>query len=422
MAVTTLICAGSNQNTVARALSASTSYLTASDVNPLFPLTNLGDGFSAMAFRFQTTSSGRIDTDKNAMDNWSMEVAATSSSTVLANWVVDSGTVTRTSSVANSGSFSMSLGAGAATAHQDVLVNADERFTLFAALRGDATNFSKISVQNLQTFNYLTSAGAWQVAQTFCITGPTAAGFSVFSRTASIEAFSPTQMNDTMWLRITVASTAGTVFADDVVYSPATGIVGLFGFLNIDPGVVVKIISSSDGFTTQTTEATMVDYRPSFFYYTTTPIDRRYIRVQFGGVNSSASGPIFGGELFLGQPRAIVRTFDPSYSLVFSDAQERQETVIGGMQVFRLDTHSVRTINLPYRYTNLAEYQEMRDVARRAQHGAAPAVIVPASTDGEVCLLARIEPTFTAVQGPMPNYFEGSSLKATELPFPAWVA
>lgn len=419
MAVTTLVCAGSNYNTVGRAAAASTGFIVLTDQSVLNPPAGLYDGLASLAARFLTTSSGMISVDKNVIVNGTMETAATSSAAVLASWVVDSGAVSRTSAQHSRGSFAMQIGAGAGQAHLDILVNADERFTVSAALLGDGANAARIQVQNLQTFSYFTSSGGWQAAQTFCMT-QTAAAWSTVFRTGNVESYSPSVLEDTMWVRITASAAAGTVFVDDVIYSPATNLVALIGFMNLDPGIVAKIVSSSDGFTTQTTEATLAQYTPSFYYYTSTPIDREYIRIYFAGVNSTQSGPIYGGELILAQPTVLSRPFSPSLPIVFSDAQDRQSTVLGQQQVYRMGQQPIRTAALPYLMTTLAEYRQVRDVLRRAQYGATPSVMVPATTDPEVCIFGKFEESWSATQDPV--VWDSATLKMVEMPFPVWVS
>lgn len=420
MAVTTLICAGSAFNTVGRAAAASTGFIVLTDQSAIFPPAGLYDGLASQAARFLTTSSAMISVDKNIVVNGTMETAATSSASVLASWVVDSGAVSRTSAQQSRGTFSMQLGAAGGSAHQDVTVNADERFTISAALRGDVTNAAKVQVQNLQTFSYFTSSGGWQAAQTFCITGGTAAAWTTTFRTGNVETYSPSVLEDTMVLRITASASTGTVFADDVILSPATTLVALIGFMNLDPGIVAKVVSSSDNFTTQTTETTMAQYTPSFYYYTSTPIDREYIRIYFAGVNSTQSGAIYGGELVLGQPTVLSRPFSPSLPIQFNDAQERQTTILGQQQVYRLGQQAVRGVSLPYVMTSLAEYRQIRDVLRRAQYGATPSVLIPSTTDPEVCLFGKFEQSWASIQDPI--VWDQAVLKFVEMPFPVWIS
>lgn len=418
MAVNTMVCAAT-ANSVYRSLAASTASVVFGDTDPNFPPAYLGDGLASAASRFLTTSSGTISVDKNIVANGTMETAATSSAAAAASWVVDSGAVSRTSAQQSRGTFSLQVGAGAAQAHQDVLAVSGERFTISAALRGDATNAIKVQVQNRFTFSYLTSSGAWQAAQTFCMT-QTAAAWSTTFITGTMEAFSPTVLRDTMPLRIQVSTTAGTDFIDDVVYSPATNLVVGIGFLNVDPGIVVKVISSSDNFTTQTTETTVSVLTPSFWYYTSTPIDREYIRLQFSGVNSTQSGPIYGGELFISQPTILSRPFSPSLPIQFDDAQDRQETILGQQQVYRYDNQPVRTAALPYQMTTLTEYQQIRDLLRRVQYGNVPCVLIPSTSDSEVCIFGRFEKSWVATQDPVS--WDGAVLRMVEMPFPVWVS
>jgi hypothetical protein len=427
MAVTSLLCAGSNWNTVSRVLATTSGQLTTSDNNTLFPPAYLGDYFSALAFRFNSTSTGTITLDCNLVPNGTMENAASSGATVLANWIVDSGTISRTSSTVFAGSWAMQLGAGGGTAHVNVLVNTGERFTVFGAARGDgAGSAAKLQVQNLMTLNYLTSSGAWQAAQTYCLSNSSAA-YATASITGTIESYGPTRLSDTMVLQFQVTSTGGTVFADDILYWPSTSVISLHGFLNIDPSITITALSSTDNFTSATTEATLTNYRPSFFYAPTSPIDRRYIRVKFANVNSSTtgspagSGPIYGGELCVGQPTTITRGFNMNYPLIFEDAQERETSVLGDTRVYRLSSHAIRKVNLGYVFDSIANYQQARDLVRRAQFGASVSLLIPSSTDPEVCILGRIEETWTASQGPMIGYFEGAKLAIVEMPFPVWV-
>ncbi len=415
MAAISLICAGSF-NSVARAAASTSGNVTTSDNNSLFPPSKLYDGLSSQAFRFSTTSSGTMSVNLNLVQNGGAEVAG------LSPWTV-TGAVTQTSARQSSGTYSFLIAGTSSSAYEDVEARSGERFTVSIAGSGDSATASRprLEVRNLKTFNYLTSSGGWQAAQTYALNGSATSSWSTTSLVTTIEAYGSSVLRDTMTLRMRMySSAAASAYVDDVKYFPSSTLVALTGFLNLDPGIAVYVHSSSDNFTTTTTEATVTQRTPSMFYYTSTPIDRQYIRVYLAGVNSTGSGAIYGGEWVVAQPDAITRPHDQNKVMPMMDSQLRQQTALGEERVYRQSAHPIRRVTMPYKFTTLAEYTQVRDLVRRTQVGALPALVIPCSTDLDVCVLGLLEPQWVVTEW-NPGWWENSSLVVTEKPFPVWV-
>ena len=422
--VNVLLATGEQFNTVTRALASSSGRVTVSGTYSPFVPSYLGDGLSEIAFSFATGSSDYIITNCDVFSNGGMEVAATSGGTVPQSWVVTAGTVAQSSAFAFAGTMSLQLTAGG-VAYQDVNANAGERFTVQLAIQGDGTQSGRAQLQNLLDLTYLTSSGGWQAPQAYFFTSA-ASSFATRSVIGTVAAYASTMLYDTVPLRLqlNVSATSATAYVDWASYFPSTALVSLHGFLNVDPNVSVKVISSaSSGMGSATTEATMIAYRPSFYYAAAAPIDKQFIQVSFSGTQSTRSGAAYGGELILSQPITLQRVYDPARSLEFKDTQSRSQTVFGNQRVTRLDAHASRQISLPYKFTSLAEYQDQRDqVYRRSGFGAFPAVIIPSSTDPEICILGLVEEHWVAIEGPKVNFWEGSKIVVIERGFPTWVA
>lgn len=423
--VNVLVATGQQLNLVTRALATSSGRITVSTADTVFVPSYLGDGLSEIAFRFGSLgSSDYIIVNGDVLSNGLMEIAATSGSGAPQSWQQSAGTIAQSSAFAFGGTFSMAISAGG-VAYQDITANAGERFTIQGALQGDTVNSARAQLQNLLDLTYLTSSGGWQAAQAYFFTSA-ATSFATRSVIATVAAYATTMLYDTVPLRLTLneSASSATVYADWFSYFPSVSLATLHGFTNIDPSIAVKLISSaSSGMGSATTESTLTAYRPSFFYAPAAPIDKQYLQVIFSGQNSTQSGAIYGGELVFCQPITMQRVYDPAKSMEFKATQSRSQTVFGSQRVIALSSQASRQVVLPYRFTTLAEYQDQRDnVLRRSNFGGWPLVVVPSSTDPEICILGLVEEHWVAIEGPKVNYWEGSKLTITERGFPTWLS
>ncbi len=117
--------------------------------------------------------------------------------------------------------------------YQDVTVHPGEYFQLWGALRSDGTNLARISVRNLNTGNYLTSASAWQASAAYAMTRATATIAAITPITFQVEDFSSSSSlgapDVTLRIEVTGAANAQTFYADEVLLVPGFDFVGVFG-------------------------------------------------------------------------------------------------------------------------------------------------------------------------------------------------
>ena len=162
-------------------------------------------------------------------------------------WQIESGTPTISQGVtAHSGTNELRLNATDEAAFYDIPVIAGNTYRWDGWLYGGGTHSAQVEIINIDTGNYLNSAGSWVAAQAYIHTRATAS-WGQDTDTFTVES-APTggDPNMTLRLRLTRSSTGTTaVYFDDLAIFPDVDTAALFG-ARYGQGVDAEIWSADD--------------------------------------------------------------------------------------------------------------------------------------------------------------------------------
>lgn len=431
--------AGDKMNTLERVNATPTASPTA---DTTYTAANLSDRFPNKPMLFSSFStSSYIQIDTNMVANGGMETAATSSTGDLGSWTESNngtGNVTQTVTAGefSAGSAGMKLdgGTGTATAFQDFNIRSGERFWLTVDMRttgptstGGAAAPMTVRVRNLNTRNFLTTAGAWTATTTEALI-TSSSSFATVAIAAYAETMSTVTKTDLTRIRVTIVNqTASRIgYADECYMGPSYDLMSVHGH-NIDPCIAVTMLSSSSsGFGTSTTEATFTANQPSFFSALSSARDNRYVRLSLEGTPTTATAGanrIYSiGELVLTQKTDPTNDPLSGIKVAIKDSQTRPESSdpISGRS-FLYGDHETRTLSVSFLHDSTGAWQEYRDLLyRRSRLGHHPIVICPLSTEAEI-IYGKLDPELSYEQ---PSYLQRKTdtIAIRELPFPSFVS
>ena len=315
----------------------------------------------------------------------------------------------------------LTAGTSSASAYQDIVLRSGEKFTVTVDSRSTAAGISsRLRVQCLETGNYLSTDAAWGATAVDAITNATSS-FATVALSATVEAISITKQ-DLVHLRITALnnSTGNITYMDELYVWPSVDFVSIHGH-NLDPVVTVTLQSSTDSFTTTTTQATFTVGQPSFYTALGTLQDIRYWRVQLSGTNSTHSGIPYIGELMVSQKLAPGDTIRYNPELVYTDWQVRSGATPASARSYLLGDHETRALTMNFLYGSTANFAEaLNAILRRSRFGHHPLVVVPLSSEADV-IYGKIDES-VSITRPTIGLWETQAITLTELPFPAFVS
>lgn len=354
----------------------------------LFPATNLYDRNPASIFKFGSlTSDPTITFDLDQLgDTGGFETA----SGFPVGWTeVNTGTsdVTRDTIIFDTGAASAKFtssgggGAGIASAIKDITMRSNQRAHLYWALAGDAgLGRQEIRVRNQQTGYFLVDnslpATVWDAGDNELdfVTGDT---FQSENGVFQVQDFTACGgATTTVRIELQNANNGTVGQADSLHMDPAVNFCSIHGH-NIDTRNTVTVESSDDN-SAWTVRGTFTVRKPSM-YVSFSTIYARYWRVKFTGTNSTASGPIWIGELVLGDAQTL--STGPLYpmSVGYRDYQIRVP-MRWGDQAYGLGQAFTRSLPLNLQATSMTNRLEILEVFERSR-GGHPLVIVPHNAD-----------------------------------------
>lgn len=194
-----------------------------------------------------------------------------------------------------------------------------------------------------------------------------------------------------MTIAVTFISTgSGAALFDDFYVAPGVNFSGIFGS-DVDPGIVPTLYWSDDNAAFTSAGTTLVK-RPSFFTALATTLYHRYWRQSFIGTNSVQTGTIWVSEWVLGQSIALQRSPNLGIQIEHIPNSVRIGQQPGHVWVAQTGSYDPRLLSLKFRLGegaqgSSASFIEHRDeLVRRLRMGAFPCVIVPISSDPDVCI------------------------------------
>lgn len=310
-----LYAAGQYSNLLGRALSVTVS----PGADALFPAANLFDGRLSRPFRFSSNAA-------NPSITW------------------------------DGAAFTP---AGAAT--YLVTARAGER------RRVSLTGTANVSIQNLSTGKYLTSALAWQTASTNCLT---AAG----TKDYQVESFTLCQQATVTLKIVTSGGTTGDW--------PRWNALVIFGH-NLDPALTVEMRSSTDNFSgSNVLEVTGAILQPGFYMLQAAGITNRYGRLSFTGTNQSTG---WISEVVPCWLETATDAPDVGLEVRYQEAQIRNTMAYGEAYVYPLAPRPRRVVQM--RFNQLATtgaIETRQEMVLRGRGGAYPMVVIPVSTEADV--------------------------------------
>jgi hypothetical protein len=373
----------------------------------LFPVAGLADGYTEVPFMFGSAGTDSTLTwDFNVITNGNM---AGNSGGNLTTWV-ESNTGTgdvaydATGGVSSSPGMKLSTGTtSTASAYQDISVRPGEELTLVAQLKSQTGKTIRLRVQNRHSMKWLSSAGAWQAAQTDVFT-ETGTSFVAKTKTFSVEAFAallwPTLFNIT--LRIIIAtddSSVTGVWADQVYCWPSWSWFSIHGH-DLPPQISVDLRRSTDNFAAS--DVSVVSginvYKPAFYYALGSGISKvadQYARLKLTGTVGTAQ---WFGEVVFGQYAELVTSWTMGTLKVrrYRD-QVRTRPSVGTFRALALGQLERRVWTASFQDISAAGLDDFLDNVQRASgYGYAALVFAPDDLDGRVCIYGQVPADFTA--------------------------
>lgn len=413
------ICGGQLVNNFGRGIATSSPA-----ADPLYPLSALGDGDAGSPFRFGSLGFDpyiQIDTDY-MLGSGDFEIWPGPDGWTQLN--TGTGAITQETSIVANGASAARLAAGTGTAvmYKDIQVPAGQTMQVWCVLYGGGAPAAnvRVQVQNLQTYQWLTGAGAWQASETE-VASKNTTGYFATNLAFTVQSLLACGQ-DVVTIRIIVRNDVATSvgYADFLRLIPGVDFASVHGH-NIDPGNVVTLVSDdSSTFGTAVTRATFTKARPSFYAVLGAIVYARFWRIKIVGINAPASGAIYIGEPVLAQQLGLARGSNFPIRTDWQMPQARMRSASRRQYVYNWSRDHLRTVTFPFSYRNLAQHQEARDeIVRRTAGGLYPITIVPLDDDPETVIFGRIQGDWSSSQAQL-NVRE-ADLIIEEDPFPTFV-
>lgn len=223
---------------------------------------------------------------------------------------------------------------------------------------------TSITLQNLSTGKFLTTASAWQAGSTPCLT-------SAGDREYQVESITACQA-PTVLLKIVV--TSGTSVHD----RPGFNGIAVWGH-NLDVGLGVELRSSTDNFGgSNVLEVTGAIRQPSFLLLKASPIYNRYARLAFTGTNQATP---WYGEAVLAYIETAVTTLGVDHEVKYEEAVIQNDGPFGDPHVYLLATGPRRMAKFAFNVDSTRERETREELVWRSRGGAYPLLMIPTSND-----------------------------------------
>jgi len=389
----------------------------------LFTAANLYDGLASKPFRFSSSTSDSVITcDLNMMSNGGFETGNTSGWTANVSSTATN-LVAVTSANPNAGTYSLVLTYATAStsdycgAYQDRTFPTGERVNLTIALSGNTT--TRLRVQCVETGGYLSTDATWGTTSAYAVVNPSTSYVTTTLTFTTPETTDARRATVTLRFQpIMVGATTAVGYADDIYVHPSANFLGVFGH-DLGP-IAPKWLASTDGVvaTAASTVATMTPAARSFYSYTTTPVDYRYLHLLLSGVPHEA--PWFG-EVVAAQVETVGQRPLWGYETADSLSQARATTVDGGVaHVFQLADDARRSIKFSWTFGDASGWTQFhQDVLRRSEYGRWPVVVVPFTSESDV-IYGHIGEGVSYARD-LPNWRDAGSVVISEDPLPTWI-
>lgn len=405
-------------------LSRGTTTLSTGSAASGYPLTYLYDGKPSVPLVLAAAGNFTVDVDGDLLQG--IGACETFSGGVATGWTNGStgtGVLAQGSGAGffHGGSSSQKVTSGAAgvgRAQVDKVVRAGEVISGDFWLKTDGTATICVRLQDLSTGKFW-DGSAWQSSASNWTTHNTTTWTEKTPTAATVDTAANLRAGATT-LRLSFvvdsATAAGDGYFDDVAIWPSVDFVGIFGH-NIPIGATVELKSStSSGWGSPTTEATLTVYQPSFYALLAAPVAKRYWRLQV--TDAIADAARYVGELAISSAVTLTRAPDYPIRSPRSWRTGRGETVLGHPHVAQRASQPTRTLDVTWSTSTAAEWREVRDSIFLAAAGDfRDIVLIPRDDDPETCIFGRLAPTIAEDQVIL-DYRGGYGITVSEHPFP----
>lgn len=409
-------------------VAASQVTLNTGSANSLFPITNLYDGIPSRAFISAAAGDLAVTVDGDLLQGYGL-VEGTFSGGVAPGWTNGStggGTPAEEGAVVHSGGSTKSQkltaasGSQVARVYRNLLCRAGETLNGDLWLRTDGTATICARLRDMQTGKYW-NGSSWSASVSDWFTHAT-------TTWTQKNTSPPTLDSAAVWkagagyvqLSFVVdgATATGSGYFDDAVLYPSIDFAGIFGH-NVPVGATVELLSStSSGWGSPTTEATLSVYQPSFYSILSSAVARRYWRLRI--TDPIALAALYMGQLVLGSTVTVTGSVDYPVSLRRRFDHTRAATRYGHQRVSAITQTPAREADLAFSLMPVAHLRELLQQVYLACSGDLNAlVVIPRDDDPELCMFGRIDGVSeeTLVMGD--NWT--TRLRVQEHPFPVVV-
>lgn len=394
--------------------------------DPLYPFTGLTSPESELPSVFlDATADPSVAFDFNAVLNGDMSAHV---STALDDWTdasVSGGTAHYDATGGPSGGPAVALVAGASGFARLTGLLALEpgyKHTIVASLKGDGSFPTLLRIQRLDTMEWMTAAGAWQVAQT-AVFSESSASYVDHTLDVTLPDFSACgwPQSGELPLRVTLAmdTNTGVGAASNVFIWPWTSWWSFHGLDFRQQQLAVELYRGGVALTpSYALESTITKYSPAFGYAFPVTRGDRFWKVKLAGQPSAA--PWFG-KMFPGQASQLSTAHNYGFGLATALDQVRTSAAFGAPRVRTVALLERRVLTCHFRDLTQAAYQEFLElVMRQSNYGAYDFVAAPIDDEPRVVILgtvpAEINPTRATFSTTERDFV------LTESPFPAWSA
>ncbi len=393
--------------------------------NSLFPIANLYDGIPNKPFVFGSAGgSGYIDFDMQRLTNGGFETWSAGAPVGWTVTTVAGGNVTEEAVIVNGGSKSARLGtvgglSDSARVSQRATFRAGSTANLSIALYGPAAGaVLVVYLRCVETGNYLQlGGGSWGAINT--LFSQIAQSWASNTVTFTVEPYSTTH-SDTVTLEVIADLTAATgraAYVDDAVFVPGISAATIHGH-NVPPASVPLLLksgASSPG--TTTTRGTFTLAHPTMYTTFNVAYDRYWRLLTTADPPTDA---IWLGELVLGEAVTMLREQNYGQTTSGVSAQDRSSNEIGPLQAFVRTERDRREVELQFRYTSAASFNQREELLARSRNGAYPFVLILDSSDATSAMMVRVPPR-QAHQRSL-TLLRDASITTEEMPFPVVIA
>jgi hypothetical protein len=381
-------------------VSASQITLSTGTANSLFPLSYLYDGIPSRAFAAAAAGNLTVDIDGDILQNYGL-VEGTFAAGVAPGFtngstgtgtLAEEGTIVHLGGSTKSQKVSTGAGPGVGRAHRDILVRAGEVLTPDFWLRTDGTATICVRLQDQQTGKWWDGA-AWQASVSNWTTHNTTTWTEKTPTAATLDS-AVNWRAGLGWVRLSFvvdsATALGSGYFDDCVLWPSCDFCGVFGH-NIPLGATVDFRSStSSGWGSPTTEATLAVYQPSFYSILAAPVARRFWRVRI--TDAIALAALYMGQLVIGSTVTLTASPDYPVSVRRRTDHNRAVTRFGHPHVSAITQTPAREADLAFTLLPIAQFRELRDQIYLACNGDLNSLVaIPRDDDPEHCFFGRID-------------------------------